>query len=317
MDNFNIELFKKFDIFIKIFNSIYDMVYITKVEEDGHFSYLLANDAAKRFIGLTEESFGKRLDEIMPKGAAQIISKKYQQAIEMKNEISYEEKMNVPPHITNHVKYAPNDIVYWESSITPIFDDNGSCTHLFAIVRDITERKENEEKLKRLAHYDYLTGLPNRVLFTKRLKEELEKLRQNDGLIAVMFLDLDNFKDINDTMGHDVGDLILQSFGNKVKNTLRSQDVLSRLGGDEFVILLPNLPEEKAAMKIAENIVQSLQYEWNIEGYQFKSTTSIGIAFYRNEDIQHNELLKKADIALYQAKQKGKNKYHIYEEEGK
>jgi diguanylate cyclase (GGDEF)-like protein/PAS domain S-box-containing protein len=202
----------------------------------------------------------------------------------------------------------------WVDAIgTPVFDSNGKVSRIIFESRDITERKEHEDKLEQLALYDSLTNLPNRVLFTSRLEEEM--VRQNNTSLAVMFLDLDNFKQINDTMGHAVGDWLLNNFGKRVNESLRQNDMVARLGGDEFVILLPNLKEQEEAIEIARNIIKSLQNDWEIEGNKFKTTSSIGIAFYNPSDPRNTDLLKKADIALYEAKEKGKNKYQVYRTE--
>jgi diguanylate cyclase (GGDEF)-like protein/PAS domain S-box-containing protein len=547
----NLELLSNIELFLKLFNNLTDLIYLIAVDENGQFNYMFANDPAKRFVGITNEAYGKAIDEFLPKRTADYIKQRYREAIEKRETISYEDEMDIGPTLT-----------YWGSNITPIFDNTNTCTHILVVARniterkakekelqkvkerleliwdsaadavftidtnadfvsvnkaftnllgwseeelhadksisiipshfkedidevlnklkqgevipyhtvqretktgeiidvlasyspifdegrfigsvvmykditeqnkyykqlqeseekyriiaehssdlikiidlegiisyaspshykvlgklpssylkqsileithpderekikdsiqqiidgwepisleirginsegkwiwfdtigtpvfdsagsitkiifecrDITERKEYEKKLEQMALYDYLTGLPNRVLFTKELKSEMEKITIKNTQTAVMFLDLDDFKKINDTMGHDVGDQLLKQFGKRMKASLRDNDTLARIGGDEFVILLPGLKEEVDAVTIAKNIIHSLQKHWEIDGNKFHTTSSIGIAFYQKGLTQH-ELLKQADIALYQAKEMGKNNYQIY-----
>ncbi|AIF65243.1 hypothetical protein GZ22_00285 [Terribacillus saccharophilus] len=209
-------------------------------------------------------------------------------------------------------KNIRGDWIWLEGKANPIFDENGVFNHFLVVSRDITERLELEEKLTYMAYHDTLTGLPNRRLFKEKLDQALEEAKQTKNKVAVMYLDLDNFKYINDTLGHDVGDELLNQFAQRVKECLRNEDVLSRQGGDEFTILLPGIEEEQDAIRIADNIRASFQRAWNIGRNLFKTTSSIGIAFYPAHGKKGYELMRSADTALYQAKKDGKNIYRSY-----
>ncbi len=209
-------------------------------------------------------------------------------------------------------KNIRGDWIWLEGKANPIFDENGVFNHFLVVSRDITERLELEKKLTYMAYHDTLTGLPNRRLFKEKLDQALEETKQTKKKVAVMYLDLDNFKYINDTFGHGVGDELLNQFAQRVKECLRDEDVLSRQGGDEFTILLPAIEEEQDAIRIAENIRASFQRAWNIGRNLFKTTSSIGIAFYPAHGKKGYELMRSADTALYQAKKDGKNIYRSY-----
>ncbi|MFP7495262.1 EAL domain-containing protein [Terribacillus saccharophilus] len=207
-------------------------------------------------------------------------------------------------------KNIRGDWIWLEGKANPIFDERGIFEHFLIVSRDITERLVYEEKLTYMAYHDTLTGLPNRRLFKEKLEQALEHGKQSKK--AVMYLDLDNFKHINDTLGHDVGDELLKQFAHRVKKCLRNQDVLARQGGDEFTILLPEIEEEQDAIRIAEDIKASFQKAWNIGRNLFQTTSSIGIAFYPANGTKGYELMRSADTALYQAKKDGKNKYQAF-----
>jgi diguanylate cyclase (GGDEF)-like protein/PAS domain S-box-containing protein len=196
----------------------------------------------------------------------------------------------------------------------PILNERDEVVSIVFVAREITERKKYEEKLKHLALHDYLTGLPNRIQFYERLKEEMNQLHEkSDSTLSIMLLDLDEFKTINDTMGHDIGDELLKGFATRVSGCLRPQDMLARLGGDEFVILLPQVTEDEV-LSMATSIIEVLQEEWCFDTYRFKTTSSIGISFSSPVERNFKTLLKNADKALYQAKDAGRNNYKIYKE---
>ena len=561
MATLNLDIFNNIGLFLKFFNSISDMVYLIKVDGENCYSYMFANDPAKKYTGLTEESFGKSIDEVLPTNAAELIKQKYGKAIQSKSSITYEDKQYIknPENFTN----ARKQIRYWDTTVTPVFDEKGSCTHLLAVVRDITdrkvrereikkikkrlelvwnsaadavftidrnaefvevnnaftnllgwtieelesdksisiipehykedikdvleklemgevipyhtvqritkeeniidvlssyspiydddgnwigavgmykditeqvkyhqqhqkseerywliaehssdlikvidlegsvlyaspshstilgidpdyflnksilsfihredmhnvqlflekivqssnsasveiraltkngewvwiesigtpvldtdrdvariviqardvtERKDYEDKLKRLALFDHLTNLPNRTYFHEKVNEAMEQAKRTRKLLSVLFLDLDKFKQVNDKMGHDIGDQLLIEFAKRVQSCLSENDILARFAGDEFVILLPDLKKEQAAIDIAYNIIQSLQKEWEIEDHRFITTSSIGVAFYPPYCQSYKELIKNADIALYEAKEQGRNNFKI------
>jgi diguanylate cyclase (GGDEF)-like protein/PAS domain S-box-containing protein len=180
---------------------------------------------------------------------------------------------------------------------------------VIGMVRDITERMRAEETIRRLAYYDALTGLPNRVLFDDRLNRAMVQAHRHQSKIAVMLLDLDYFKDINDTLGHSVGDELLRSVGKRLTGLLRRNDTVSRMGGDEFFLLLPEIARVQDAAKIAQKVLKAFQEPFVLDGYELNITTSIGVAMYPDDGEDADTLLKNADIAMYQAKQKGRNNY--------
>ncbi|MFL8936271.1 diguanylate cyclase domain-containing protein [Rossellomorea oryzaecorticis] len=205
----------------------------------------------------------------------------------------------------------------WIDSVgTPIFDEEGKIVSIITEGRDISERKLYEEKLRKLALYDHLTGLPNRTLFITELKKAMDEAIRTQTKLAVLFMDLDKFKKVNDTMGHDVGDQLLIRFAAKVTSCLREDDVLARFAGDEFVLLIPGLKEEEEVVSIAQRIIESLQEEWEIEKRVFTTTSSIGINFYPPYKQSYKDIIKYADEALYKAKENGRNHFHIYNFEG-
>ena len=178
--------------------------------------------------------------------------------------------------------------------------------------RDITHRKQAEEIIRYQAWYDQLTGLPNRMLFNEKLSVAVAEACCSQSYLAVMFLDLDRFKKINDTLGHAIGDLLLKGFAQRISKCLRENDTAARWGGDEFTILLSHINCKHDAAKIAERILQTLKPAFYLEGHPLHISSSIGIAIYPDDGANAETLVKNADTALYRAKDKGRNNYQFY-----
>jgi len=177
---------------------------------------------------------------------------------------------------------------------------------------DITERKAAEETIRHLAYHDGLTGLPNRTLFEDRLTVTLAQARRKSRLAAVMFLDLDRFKVVNDTVGHAVGDSLLQSVAERLKGLVREGDTVARVGGDEFTVLLPEVGQVEDAVEVADRILETLRQPWRLNGHEFHITTSIGIAMCPGDGDDAESLLRNADTAMYRAKDRGRDNYKLY-----
>ncbi|HTE13621.1 MAG TPA: GGDEF domain-containing protein, partial [Burkholderiales bacterium] len=161
-------------------------------------------------------------------------------------------------------------------------------------------------------HHDALTGLPNRSLFRDRLERAMAHTQRHQSIMAVMYLDIDKFKSINDTLGHAMGDALLKAFARRLESCVRSVDTVARLGGDEFAVILEQISEHDAGCRIAEKIVADMRPEFTLEHHTLSITTSLGIAFHQHaEEISADDLVKKADRALYAAKGAGRNNYQV------
>lgn len=205
-------------------------------------------------------------------------------------------------------------------TITAVKDCNGVVTHYVGLHTDISERKASEEEIKLLAFYDPLTGLPNRRLLLDRLQQALATSSRNNKYGALLFIDLDNFKSLNDNLGHDMGDILLQQVAHRLITCVREGDTVSRQGGDEFVIMLEDLSDhsEEAAAKaktIGEKILLSLNQAYQLNNHEYKNTPSIGITLFINHQHSINTLLKRADIAMYGAKAAGRNTLRFFNRE--
>lgn len=180
---------------------------------------------------------------------------------------------------------------------------------------NITQLKQAESAIERLAYYDSLTRLPNRWLFQDRLSQTLAQARRENQLVGLVFLDLDRFKNINDTLGHSAGDELLKEVAHRLKSCIRRSDTIARLGGDEFVIILPAINQTEDATLIARKILQSFTPAVDLEGQEVFITTSIGIAIYPNDGHDSESLVRNADTAMYQAKERGRNNYQFFSPE--
>jgi len=190
----------------------------------------------------------------------------------------------------------------------------GGMRYFIGIVRDITERKQAEQKIAHLAHYDFLTDLPNRALFLDTLEHSISLAKRNQYKVAALFLDLDGFKKINDTLGHDAGDLLLQGVSKRLKKSIRTSDTVARVGGDEFTFILNNIGADENATKVANKIISALSEPFELKGQNCHVGASIGIAIYPDNALDTEALVKQADEAMYLAKQSGKNTSKFYRE---
>ncbi|MDO8682181.1 MAG: EAL domain-containing protein [Armatimonadota bacterium] len=197
-------------------------------------------------------------------------------------------------------------------TITPVKDKTGTIIHFIAIKRNITEKKTYEKRLNHLAHHDHLTGLPNRLLFADRLTQSLAQAKRQNSLLAVMFLDLDRFKNINDTLGHSVGDLLLKAVAERLEKCVRDVDALARMGGDEFTITLANILTAQDAAIIAKRALKALSDPFVLGGREMFITASIGISLYPSDGSDVKTLVKNADTAMYRAKDEGRNNCQFY-----
>lgn len=201
-----------------------------------------------------------------------------------------------------------------ETHVAPMRDGSGTITMVLGITRDITAGKLAQERIHHLAHYDALTGLPNRTQLDDRARQAIAFAQQSHGSVALMFLDLDHFKDINDSLGHSVGDALLVELATRIRLSLREQDTVSRLGGDEFIFLLPGMDAGVAAA-VAQKLLDSIAEPFRIEPYDLNVTGSIGIAVFPGDGTDMETLFKSADAAMYRAKQEGRSRFCFFTEE--
>lgn len=192
-------------------------------------------------------------------------------------------------------------------------NDKGTLTHYLGVFSDISERKAIENQMKRLAHHDTLTDLPNRTLFNDRLQQAMNKARRDKGRLALKFIDLDKFKPVNDTYGHAVGDQLLKEVAIRLLGCVRESDTVSRIGGDEFVILLPIIEGEQDARLIADKVLLALSEPFELGEHNLSISSSIGIAIYPEHGDDELTLTKNADLAMYHAKHGGRNNARLYE----
>ena len=196
----------------------------------------------------------------------------------------------------------------------PIFDADEILEGFIGSITDISLRKRTEEEIRQLAYYDTLTRLPNRSFFLEQLERAMATAKRNAKHVALLFCDLDNFKDINDSLGHDKGDLLLQSIATRLSGCIRRGDTLCRLGGDEFVLLLPSVESDREAVTVARKIQRAMKSSFDLDGQEIFTTTSIGIAVHPEDGADVQTLLKHADMAMYAAKGEGRNRYRFFSE---
>ncbi|MDT8338216.1 MAG: CHASE domain-containing protein [Sulfurimonas sp.] len=196
----------------------------------------------------------------------------------------------------------------------PIFQADGTISHYMAIKEDITDKKRAEERIHFLANFDALTGLPNRYQLEERLKYTIGAAKRNSEQFSIIFLDLDLFKEVNDTLGHDAGDALLVELAKRFNAVLREVDTASRVGGDEFIFLLPNTPSSGVS-HIAEKLLKIIDTPCEFNRSEMRVTASIGIAIYPEDGLDQQTLFKKADTAMYEAKENGRNRYRFFNKE--
>lgn len=254
----------------------------------------LFNNSLEDTIGTTDEAH-------LPAAQASAIRANDEKVSLQQEPLEFEEEMD----------FQDGRHVYLSQKF-PIFDAYGNVQSIAGISTDITRQKINTEKIEKLAYFDALTGLPNRLLLTDRLHGALDRARRSEKSAALFFMDLDGFKAVNDRLGHASGDILLRQVSERFRELLRGGDTIGRLGGDEFVCLLEDLEKPEYASKLADKLVAALCQPFNISGQEVKIGISIGISLFPGDGEDVDTLLKNADLAMYSAKQRGRARYTYF-----
>ncbi|WP_400162033.1 EAL and GGDEF domain-containing protein [Brevibacillus sp. TJ4] len=212
------------------------------------------------------------------------------------------------------LKAQSGETIWTETKMNPVADEQDQVKSLLLVTRDITERKHSEEMIHHLAYHDPLTDLPNRRMYIQHLNREIRQAKRFRSRLAVLFLDMDRFKDVNDTLGHEAGDMLLVEAAKRLGESVKPGDMVARLGGDEFTILLHQLANEQEAANVAEQIISRMQQPFSILGQELNLSCSIGISLFPKDGDQAEDLLKRADTALYTVKARGRSGYDFFDE---
>lgn len=313
------EEFKRSKEFLQtVINTIPDPIFVKDIQH----RRIVLNRAYCEFIGYPLNLLMTKTDyDLFPQNEADIFWEQDEQVFTTGQQSENEEKFTDSQGQTHLI-----------ATKRTLHKDAAGNLFLVGVIRDITERKMMEEQLKHIAaelersnaelrlsedllryqaHHDTLTGLPNRKLFQERLSQSLEWAINNQKSVGLLFLDLDGFKTINDTLGHNIGDLLLKGVAERLRGCLRGSDTVSRLGGDEFTVILPGIPGKTDAARVAEKIRDTISPMFEIEGHRLIVTTSTGISIYPEDAQDMETLIKNADVAMYRAKELGKNRYEF------
>jgi diguanylate cyclase (GGDEF)-like protein/PAS domain S-box-containing protein len=280
-----------------IFEAIPDLFFLMK--DDGTIIDYHASNTNNLYVS-PQEFIGKKMANILPEKVANKFKENIAKAIQQEGMISFEYDLSLP-----------QGVVYFEARVRHLTQYN----QLVTIIRDITEQYKSAQLIRHQAYFDSLTSLPNRFLALDRLSQMLMEAERNNEQIAVLFLDIDDFKKINDSLGHEIGDKLLIKAANRLQQVLRKEDTVGRLGGDEFIILLKGLTEHHNALSITENLIKTFREPFKIDGRELILTMSIGVAIYPENGINSSNLLRNADTAMYQAKALGRNTYSFFTNE--
>ncbi|MDY6901522.1 MAG: CHASE2 domain-containing protein [Cyanobacteriota bacterium] len=305
------ELKRSKDFLQQVINTVPDPIF---VKNEKH-QWIVLNDAYCKLTGFTKNELIDKLDyDFFPKHEADAFIKNDEYVFETHQFLEKEEELTDKNHRLHQI-----------ATKRSLHKDGAGNLFLVGVIRDITERKRIETELQRsndelklqedhlryIAYHDALTGLPNRKAFAEELRQSLYWTKNSNYLLGLLFVDLDGFKQINDSLGHNMGDLLLMTVAQRLNNCLRGSDTVSRLGGDEFTIILRRIPKPEVAAKIAEKILRSIMEPIALEGHNAKVSASIGISIYPDDAHNCETLVKQADIAMYRAKRMGKNRYEF------
>ena len=272
---------------------------------DTHGRISLWNPAAERIFGWSSEEVLGKPDPIMPVDPDE-------PAEDMRVRALRGESFSGQEVSRRHRNGTPLDI---SLSAAPLFNSGGEITGVMAVLVDITEFKRAQAAVQQLAYYDALTGLPNRLLLQDRLRQVLAQTDRQQQMAAILFLDLDRFKYVNDTLGHAVGDELLKAVAERLEDCVRKSDTVARLGGDEFVVLLAAIAEAEDATVIARKILTALTRPFRLASQEIYTSTSIGIALTPGDGSEVDQLISNADLAMYQAKEQGRSTYRFFSPE--
>ncbi|CQR47312.1 Cyclic di-GMP phosphodiesterase Gmr [Paraliobacillus sp. PM-2] len=286
----------------KVFNGTQDAMFLIKVSGDNKFRYIRNNLAHQHKTQISLQEFmNKSPHEVLGREIGNVVSDNYQKCVETKTCITYEEELDLP---------GGNRI--WSTTLTPILEDNRT-SYIVGSSTDVTEQKKLELELKYRANYDKLTEIPNRSLFFEKLEEIIKESEQNKEMFAMLFLDLDGYKAINDNYGHAVGDKVLITVAKRLLENIKGSDVVARMGGDEFMVIIQNIRDLNVLDKMVEKMHKNIQEVMYIDNLKCNIDSSIGIAIFPNDGNDSGTLFRNADFTMYKIKKKGKGGYQFYE----
>ncbi|MDO7083353.1 EAL domain-containing protein [Pseudocolwellia sp. AS88] len=269
------------------------------MEEDGTIIDFHASNQKELYV-TPEEFIGKSMVDILPDGIGNRLKVYIEKALKEQGVSSFEYELKLP-----------HGLLFYEARVSHLPQYN----QIVVIVRDITEQHKTDEIIRHHAYFDTLTLLPNRFLALDRLSQMINEAQRNHEKTAILFLDLDDFKKVNDSLGHEIGDKLLIESANRLSQSIRKEDTVGRLGGDEFIVLLRGLTDENNALDFVEHLLEVFRKPFNIDGRELMITLSIGIAIYPENGENASNLLRNADTAMYQAKALGRNAYSFFTQE--
>ena len=289
------------DEYERVFNGTQDAMFLIGVTDNNQFRYIRNNLTHQLKTGITLEQLrNKTPQELLGSELGDKVAENYQRCVTRKHAITYEEELDLGKSTR-----------IWLTTLTPIVKDE-NISYIVGSSEDITERKRLELELENSANYDKLTKIPNRRLLFEKLKKMLIENKRDGNQFAIMFIDLDGFKAINDNYSHEVGDKVLITVAERLLECIRESDVVARMGGDEFVIILRNIKSKDNVGEIAQKVHLTLKENMYLDQQQCNVDSSIGIALYPENGVDPDTLLRNADTAMYAVKKNGKGGYQFF-----